>query len=77
MPRSMSEAAEQFLNVPGGNLAKWSAAQRTELAERNTKAAEQRHALESPSDGSEDKFRRKMNGAAGRRFKAKSAMETD
>jgi len=33
--RSMSEAAEQFLNVPDGNLAKWSAAQRTELAERN------------------------------------------
>ena len=31
----MSEAAEQFLNVPDGNLAKWSAAQRTELAERN------------------------------------------
>ena len=35
VPRSMSEAAEQFLNVPEGNLAKWSAAQRTELAERN------------------------------------------
>jgi hypothetical protein len=35
VPRSMSEAAEQFLSVPEGNLAKWSAAQRTELAERN------------------------------------------
>ena len=35
VPRSMSEAAEQFLNVPEGNLAKWSAAQRTELAGRN------------------------------------------
>jgi len=31
----MVEAAEQFLNIPDGNLAKWSAAQRTELAERN------------------------------------------
>jgi hypothetical protein len=35
VPRSMSEAAEQFLNIPDGNLAKWSAKQRTELAERN------------------------------------------
>ncbi len=35
VPRSMVEAAEQFLNIPDGNLAKWSTAQRTELAERN------------------------------------------
>ncbi len=31
----MSEAAEQFLNIPDGNLAKWSAEQRTKLAEQN------------------------------------------
>jgi hypothetical protein len=35
VPRSMSEAAEQFLSIPEGNLAKLSTAQRTELAERN------------------------------------------
>jgi hypothetical protein len=35
VPRSMSEAAEQFLSVPEGNLAKLSASQRTELAGRN------------------------------------------
>ena len=35
VPRSMVEAAEQFLNIPDGNLARWSAAQRTELAERS------------------------------------------
>jgi hypothetical protein len=35
VPRTMNEAAEQFLNVPEGNLAKLSTAQRTELAEKN------------------------------------------
>ena len=35
VPRSMVEAAEQFLNIPDGNLARWSAAQRTELAEQS------------------------------------------
>lgn len=35
VPQSMNEAAEQFLSIPEGNLAKLSTAQRTELAERN------------------------------------------
>ena len=35
VPRSMNEAAEQFLNIPEGNLAKLSTAQRTDLAEKN------------------------------------------
>jgi hypothetical protein len=35
VPRTMNEAAEQFLNIPEGNLAKLSPAQRTELAEKN------------------------------------------
>jgi hypothetical protein len=35
VPQSMSEAAEQFLSIPEGNLARLSTAQRTELAERN------------------------------------------
>ena len=35
VPQSMIEAAEMFLSIPEGNLAKLSTAQRTELAERN------------------------------------------
>ncbi|MGA2175931.1 MAG: hypothetical protein ABSH38_13210 [Verrucomicrobiota bacterium] len=35
VPRTMNEAAEQFLNIPEGNLAKLSPTQRTELAEKN------------------------------------------
>lgn len=35
VPRSMLEAAEQFLLIPEGNLAKLSTAQRTALAEQN------------------------------------------
>ena len=35
VPQSMREAAERFLSIPEGNLAKLSTAQRTELAERN------------------------------------------
>jgi hypothetical protein len=34
-PRSMGEAAEQFLKIPEGNLAKLSSVQRTELAEKS------------------------------------------
>lgn len=49
VPRSMVEAAEQFLNIPDGNLAKWSAAQRTELAERNISTVEEQFAEESES----------------------------
>lgn len=35
VPQSMNEAAERFLSIPEGNLAKLSPAQRTELAEKN------------------------------------------
>jgi hypothetical protein len=35
VPRTMNEAAEQFLNIPEGNLAKLSPTKRTELAEKN------------------------------------------
>jgi hypothetical protein len=35
VPRSMSEAAEQFLQIPEGNLAKLSTLQRTNLASQN------------------------------------------
>jgi hypothetical protein len=35
VPRTMNEAAEQFLKIPDGNLAKLSPMKRTELAEQN------------------------------------------
>jgi hypothetical protein len=48
VPRSMSEAAEQFLMIPEGNLAKLSATQRTELAGRNISIIVTGH---KPADG--------------------------
>lgn len=49
VPRSMSEAAEQFLAIPEGNLAKLSASQRTELAGKNISIL---ITGQKPSDGS-------------------------